>query len=117
MAKLSRQTLLQAVGPTSRDRYSAKEIAILLNLNVNTVKAHLARRGFIPVETGERGLRIYDLTALKRYILWIYLSSSSESPTSYTSNERDEILDSKGIDALWNALTESQESFIHALYA
>ena len=117
MTKLTRDTLLQAVESHTRDMYSAKEIAGLLDANVNTVKAHLSRRGFTPVQTAERGLRIYDVTTLKRYVLWLYLGSGSDSPTAYTSNERDEILESKGVDRLWEALCESQESLIHALYA
>jgi hypothetical protein len=103
------------VSSQSRDRFSVAEVAAIVGVGENTVKSHFSRNGFKPLETLSRGKRIYGLTALKRYGLWLYMAPSSDGPISYTALQRDEILANLEIDELWEAFADSAERFVRAL--
>ncbi len=112
MATVTRDQILEAVQSADQEYYSVREIATLLKVPDNTAKSHFSRNGFAATRTVERGKRIYDLTMLKRYCLWLYMARESDSPVAYTASQREEILNNSNPEELWDALSESSESFV-----
>jgi len=112
---ISREKLLQAVEQHDGSYLSVVEIAGLLEIPVNTAKAHFSRQLFQPVKQVERGKKIFDLETVKLYGIWLFLGPNSDCPLSYSSNERDDILRDANVGEFWDALGDSQQQFVSVM--